>query len=156
MEPTGAYNSAANRLVERGIGVLCVWAQLCLYASGLEVTYWCFTVSHAAMLCSFRPQTKTNVSSHEAFLKKIPNYSNPAIWGSPVYVVNRCLTRRCPESATITGCFLGYAGSHHIIAYRNDVTGAIQLCYHTAIDELDLKTLPGDRGPAAQYLAGII
>ena len=28
--------------------------------------------------------------------------------------------------------------------------------HHTAIDELDLKTLPGDRGPAAQFLSGVI
>jgi hypothetical protein len=70
--------------------------------------------------------------------------------------VNRRLTRRRPKSATITGRFLGYAASHHIIANQNDVTGAIQYAHHTAIDELDLKTLPGDRGPAAQYLAGII
>jgi hypothetical protein len=71
-------------------------------------------------------------------------------------VVNRRLTRRRPESATITGQFLGYAGSHHIIAYRNDVNGAIQYAHHTAIDELDLKSLPGDCGPAAQFLSGII
>jgi hypothetical protein len=55
MEPTGAYNSAANGLVKQGIGVLCVQAQSCLFASGLEVTYWCFALSHAAMLCNFRP-----------------------------------------------------------------------------------------------------
>jgi hypothetical protein len=52
--------------------------------------------------------------------------------------------------------FLGYAGSHHIIAYRNDTTGAIQYAHHTAIDELDLKNLPGNRGPAAKSLAGIV
>jgi hypothetical protein len=128
---------------------VCIWTII-------EVNYWCFALSHAAMLCNFRPQTKTNVSSQKAFLKKIPNYSNLAIWGSPVYVVNRRLTRQHPKSATIIGRFLGYAGSHHIIAYRIDVTGAIHYAHHTAIDELDLKCLPGDQGPAAQYLAGII
>jgi hypothetical protein len=56
----------------------------------------------------------------------VPNYANLAIWGLPVFVVNRRLTCRRPESATITGHFLGYAGSHHIITYKNDVTGAIQ------------------------------
>jgi hypothetical protein len=66
------------------------------------------------------------------------------------------LTRRRPESATINGRFLGYAGSHHIIAYKNDVTGAIQYAHHTAIDELDLKNLPGNQGPAAKFLTGII
>jgi hypothetical protein len=54
-EPTGAYDSAAIGLVELGIGVLCVQAQICLYASGLEPMYWCFALSHAAMLCNFRP-----------------------------------------------------------------------------------------------------
>jgi hypothetical protein len=156
MEPTGAYNLAANGLVERGIGVLCVQAQICLFASRLEVTYWCFALSHAAILCNFRPRTETNISSHEALLKKVPNYSNLAIWGSPVYVVNRHLTCRRPQSATITGRFLGYAGSHHIIAYQNNINGAIQYAHHTAIDKLDLKSLPGDCGPAAQFLSGII
>ena len=90
------------------------------------------------MLCNFRPRTDMGLSSHEAFMKQVPNYANLAIWGSPVYVVNRRLTRRRPESATITGRFLGYAGSHHIIVYKNDTTGAIQYAHHTAIDELDL------------------
>jgi hypothetical protein len=107
------------------------------------------------MLCNFRPRLETQISGHEALLKKKPNYSNLAIWGSPVYVVNRRLTRRRPESATITGRFLGYAGSHHIIVYKNDTSGVIQYAHHTAIDELDLKNLPGDRGPAAQFLSGI-
>jgi hypothetical protein len=40
MEPTGAYKLAANGMVERGIGILCVQAQICLVALGLEVTYW--------------------------------------------------------------------------------------------------------------------
>jgi hypothetical protein len=31
-EPTGAYNSAANGLAERAIGVVCLQAQICLYA----------------------------------------------------------------------------------------------------------------------------
>jgi hypothetical protein len=88
MEPTGAYNAAANGLVEQGIGVLCVQAQICIFASGLEVTYWCFALSHAAMLGNFRPQTEAFVSSHEGLLKKVPNYYNLSIWGSPVYVVN--------------------------------------------------------------------
>jgi hypothetical protein len=156
MEPTGAYNLAANGLVEQGIGVLCVQAQICLFALVLEVTYWCFALSHAAMLCNFHPRRETNISSHEALLKKVPNYSNLAIWGLPVYVVNRRLTRRRPESATITGQVLGYAGSHHIIAFWNDINGAIKYAHHTAINELDLKSLPGDRGPAAQFLSGII
>ena len=89
-------------------------------------------------------------------MKQVPNYANLAIWGSPVYVVNRRLRRRRPESATITGHFLGYAGFHHIIVYKNDTTGAIRYAHHTAIDELDLKTLPVDRGPAAQFLSGVI
>jgi hypothetical protein len=54
------------------------------------------------------------------------------------------------------GRFLGYAGFHHIIAYRNDTNRAIQYAHHTAIDELDLKSLPGDQGPAAKFLSGII
>jgi hypothetical protein len=73
-----------------------------------------------------------------------------------VYVVDRRLTWRRPESATITGRFLGYAGSHHIITYKNDLTGAIQYAHHTAIDELDLQNLPGNRGPAAKCLSGVI
>jgi hypothetical protein len=56
----------------------------------------------------------------------------------------------------ITGRFLGYAGSHHIITYKNDLTGAIKYAHHTAIDELDLQNLPGDRGPAAKCLSGVI
>ena len=151
LEPTGAHNSAANGHVERGIGVVCVQAQICLYASGLDVAYWCFALSHATMLCNFRPQLETQISAHEAFLKKVPNYSNLAIWGSPVYVTNRRLTRRRPESATINGRFLGYAGSHHIIVYKNDTTGAIQYAHHTAIDKRDLRHLPGNRGPAAKF-----
>jgi hypothetical protein len=86
----------------------------------------------------------------------VPSYSNLAIWRSPVYVVKRRLTRRQPESATITSRFLGYAGSHHIIAYRNDTNRAIQYAHHMAIDELDLKSLPGNWGPAAKYLSCII
>jgi hypothetical protein len=66
------------------------------------------------------------------------------------------LTRRRPESATITGRFLRYAGSHHIITYKNDLTGAILYAHHAAIDELDLQNLPGDRGPAAKCLSGVI
>jgi hypothetical protein len=96
VEPTGAYNSAANGLAERGIGVTCVQAQICLYASGLDVCYWCFALSHAAMLCNSRPQVDTGVSSHEALLKVLPNYANLAIWGSSVYVVNCRLIPRCP------------------------------------------------------------
>jgi hypothetical protein len=103
------------------------------------------------------PCGKTQISSHEALLKKVTIYANLAIWGLSVYVVDCRLTRRQPESATITGQFLGdYAGSHHIIAYKNDTTGAIQYAHHTAIDELDLKTLPGDRGPTAnKFLANL-
>jgi hypothetical protein len=156
IEPTGAYNSEANGLVEQGIGVVCMQAQICLFASGLEVSFWCFALSHAAMLCNYRPRVDTKISSHEALFKDKLNYSNLAIWGSPVYVVNRRLTRRRPESATVTGRFLGYAGSHHIITYKNDLTGAIQYAHHTAIDELDLQNLPGDRGPAAKFLSGIV
>ena len=55
VEPTGAYYSNANGLVERGIGVVCTQAQICLFASGLDVSFWCFALSHAAMLCNFRP-----------------------------------------------------------------------------------------------------
>ena len=72
-------------------------------------------------------------------MKQVPNYANLAIWGSSVYVVNRRLTWRQPEPATITGRFTGHAGFHHIIVYKNDTTGAIQYVHHTAIDELDLK-----------------
>ena len=54
LEPTGAHNLAANGHVEQGIGVLCIQAQICLYASGLYVTFWCFAPSHAAMCCNFR------------------------------------------------------------------------------------------------------
>jgi hypothetical protein len=156
LEPTGAYNSAANGMAECGIGVVCPQAQICLYASGLDVEFWCFALSHAALLCKMRPRLETQISSHEAFLKKIPNYANLAIWGSPVYVVDWRLTRQRPESATITGRFLGYAESHQIIAYKDDVTGLIQYAHHTAINELDLKNLPGNQGPAAKFLTGII
>jgi hypothetical protein len=45
---------------------------------------------------------------------------------------------------------------HHIISYKNDLTGAIQYAHHTAIDELDLQNLPGDQGPAAKSLSGIV
>jgi hypothetical protein len=159
IEPTGAYNSVANGLVEQGIGVICVQAQICLFASGLNVTFWCFALSHAAMLCNYCPRVNTHTSSHEVLFKDKPNYANLAIWGLPVYVVNQRLTRRRPESATVTGRFLGYAGSHHIITYKNDLTGAIgaiQYAHHTAIDELDLQNLPGNRGPAAKFLSGIV
>jgi hypothetical protein len=50
----------------------------------------------------------------------------------------------------------GHGGSHHIIAYSNDTNGAIQYSHHIAINELDLKSLPGDQGPAAKFLSGII
>jgi hypothetical protein len=62
VEPTGAYNSAANGLAERAIGIVCLQAQICLFASGLDVTYWCFALSHATMLCNFRPRVDTGVS----------------------------------------------------------------------------------------------
>jgi hypothetical protein len=54
IEPTGAYNSAANGLVEQGIGVVCVQAQECLFASGLDVTFWCFALSrcNSLVLCT--------------------------------------------------------------------------------------------------------
>jgi hypothetical protein len=71
-------------------------------------------------------------------------------------VVNPRLTSRRPESATVTGRFLGYTGSHHIITYKNDLTGDIQYAHHTAIDELDLQNLPGNRGPAATFLSSIV
>jgi hypothetical protein len=103
IEPTGAYNSAANGLVEQGIGVVCVQAQICLFASGLDVTFWCFALSHAAMLCNYCPRVNTHTSSHEALFTDKPNFANLAIWGSPVYVVNPRLTRRRPESAIVTG-----------------------------------------------------
>jgi hypothetical protein len=60
IEPTGAYNSAANGLVEQGIGVVCVQAQICLFASGLNVSFWCFAHSHAAMLCKYCPRVDTH------------------------------------------------------------------------------------------------
>jgi hypothetical protein len=62
MEPTGAYNSAANGLAERAIGVVCVQAQICLYASGLDVEFWCFALGHAAMLCNMCPRLETQIS----------------------------------------------------------------------------------------------
>jgi hypothetical protein len=98
----------------------------------------------------------TKISSHEALFKDKPNYSNLAIWGLPVYVVNRRLTSRRPESATVTGRFLGCAGSDHIITDKSALTGAIQYAHHTAIDELDLQNLSGNRGPAAKFLSGIV
>jgi hypothetical protein len=94
IEPTGAYNSAANGLVEQGIGVVCV----CLFASGLctllHVSFWCVALSHAAMLCNYHPWVDTHTSIPEALFKDKPNYANLAIWGLPVYVVNWRLTRR--------------------------------------------------------------
>jgi hypothetical protein len=109
IEPTGAYNSAANSLVEQGIGVVCVQAQICLFASGLDVTFWCLALSHPAMLCNYCPRIDTHdthTSNHEVLFKDKPNYANLVIWGLPVYVFNRCLMRRRPESATVTGRFL--------------------------------------------------
>ena len=50
----------------------------------------------------------------------------------------------------------GLSGSQHIITYKNDLTGVIQHTHHTAIDELDLQNLPGDQGPAAKFLSGIV
>jgi hypothetical protein len=64
------------------------------------------------------------------------------------------LTHCRPESATVTGRFLGYAGLHH--TYKIDLTGAIQYAHHTKIDELDLQNLPGDQGPAAKFLSRIV
>jgi hypothetical protein len=156
IKPTGAYNLAANGLVKQGIGVVCVQAQIRLFASGLEVSFWCFALSHAAMLCNYQPRVDTKISSHKALFKDKPNYSNLAIWGSPVYVVNCRLTCCRPESATVTGRFLGYDGSHHIISYKNDLTGAIQYAHHIATDELDLQNPPGNRGPAAKFLSRIV
>jgi hypothetical protein len=107
IELTGAYNSVANGLVEQGIGVVCFQAQICLFAAGLDVTFWCFKLSHAAMLCNYCPRVDTHTSSHEALFKDKPNHANLAIWGLPVYAFNWRLTRRQPESATVTGRFLG-------------------------------------------------
>ena len=65
-----------------------VQAQICLFASGMDISFWCFALRHAAILCKFRSCTDTGMSSHEAFMKQVLKYANLAIWGSPAYVVN--------------------------------------------------------------------
>jgi hypothetical protein len=44
IEPTGGANSAANGKAERTIGVISRQTQLLLYASGFDVSFWCFTI----------------------------------------------------------------------------------------------------------------
>jgi hypothetical protein len=88
MEPSGDYDSVVNGQVKQSIGVLCIQAQICLFALSLDVSFWCFALSQTSLLCNFCPRTDTLISSHEVLLKKGPKYSNLAIWGWPVYVVN--------------------------------------------------------------------
>jgi hypothetical protein len=76
------------------------------------------------------------------------------IFGSPIYRVDRRLTRRRPESATKKGIWLGLHGTADICVYMDITTKQFGYAHHYVVDELDLNKLPGDRTPAARLLAG--
>ena len=142
MEPTGTSNSAANGKGERSIGVVCVQAQLLLYASGLEPCFWCFSLMYATLLSNIRPKANGDPSSHEVFFNSIPSYARLHIFGAYLYQVNRRLTRRRPESATIACRYLGSYGNSEIDVFINEQTKSLGYSRHHAIDELDLASLP--------------
>jgi hypothetical protein len=104
---------------------------------------------------NLRPKSNGNPSSHQLLHKKVPSYANLARFGAFVYLVNRRLTRRRPESATILCRYLGPLGNLNVSMYYNVVTRQIGYARHFALDELDLNLLPSERSPAARVLAGL-
>jgi hypothetical protein len=101
LEPTGPYNLAANGMV---IGEVCIQAQICQYASGLDVEFWCFALSHAALLCNMRPQIETQILSrlivhdfHELEGWCGPAYLSPE---SPFYLASPAQMIRSPSKSS--------------------------------------------------------
>jgi hypothetical protein len=94
MEPTGGANLAANGKAERIIGIMSRQTQLLLFASGLNVSFWCFGIIYATLLVNLRPNSDGDPSSHQFLHKKVPSYANLFRFGSFVYLVNQRLTRR--------------------------------------------------------------
>jgi hypothetical protein len=154
VEPTGGENSAANGKAERAIGMLGVQAQLLLYAAGLEPIFWCFALLHATTLSNIKPRSDGRLSPHIELFNTPPNLTSLRIFGSPIYRVDRRVTRRRPDSATKKGIWLGLHGTAEICVYMDTMTRKFGYTHHYIVDELDLNQLPGDRNPAARLLAG--
>jgi hypothetical protein len=134
--------------------MLGVQTQLLLYAAGLEPIFWCFALCHAAILSNIKPCSNGRLSPHVELFNSPPKLSNLRIFGSPIYRVDRRLTRRRPDSATKKGIWLGLHGTAEICTYMDITTKQFGYAHHYVVDELDLNKLPGDRTPAAQLLAG--
>jgi hypothetical protein len=154
VEPTGGENSAANGKAERAIGMLGTQTQLLLCGAGLDPIFWCFALCHAATLSNIKPRTNGRSCPHIELFNSPPKVTSLRIFGSPIYRVDRRLTRRRPESATKKGIWLGLHGTADICVYMDINTKQFGYAHHYVVDELDLNKLPGDRTPAVRLLAG--
>ena len=157
IEPTGSENSAANGKSERGIGQVGVQTQLLLYGSALDVVYWCFAILHATTLLNIRPRHDGRPSPHAMLFHNEPAKNLLAamrIFGSMIYKTDKRYTRRRPDSATIKGIWLGLHGTPQVCIYENFLTKQLGYAHHYVADELELHHLPGERSPAARFLAG--
>jgi hypothetical protein len=149
VEPTGGKNSAANGKAERAIGTLGVQAQLLLYAAGLDPIFWCFALLHASTLSNIKPRADGRSSPHIELFNTPPNLTSLRIFGSPIYRVDRRVTRRRPDSATKKGIWLGLHGTAEICVYMDTTTKKFGYAHNYIVDKLDLNKLPGDQNPAA-------
>jgi hypothetical protein len=155
MEPTGAETSSANGKAERSIGIAGVTTQLLRGMTNLEVIFWCFALLHGVILLNVRPHSESGISPFEALFKKMPNLTSLRIFGSTMYKVDRCLTRRRPDSATRACVWLDLHGTQAVCNYMDQVTKSLGYAHHYVVDELDTATLPGDHGLAAKVLSGL-
>ena len=96
--------------------------QLLLYAAGLESLFWCFALLHATTLSNIKPRADGRLSPHVELFHTAPNLTSLRIFGSPLYRVDRCLTRRRPDSATKKGIWLGLHGTAEICVYMDIFT----------------------------------
>jgi hypothetical protein len=154
VEPTGGENSATNGKAKRAIGMLGIQMQLLLYAASLEPIFWCFALLHATTLSNIKPHPEGCMSPHVELFNTPPNLTSLRIFGSPIYCVDRCVTRCHPNFATKKGIWLGLHGTTEICGYMDTLTRKFGYAHHYIIDELDLNQLPGDCNPAARLLAG--
>jgi hypothetical protein len=157
IEPTGSEDSAADGKSERGIGQVGVHTQLLLYGSTLDVVYWCFAILHATTLLNIRPWHNGRPSPHAMLFHDEPAKNLLAamgIFGLMIYKTDKRYTRRRPDSATIKGIWLGLHGTPQICIYKKFLTKQLGHAHHYVADELELHHLPGERSPAARFVAG--
>jgi hypothetical protein len=90
--------------------------------SALDFIFWCFAILQGCLLLNLCPYADGHPSPFTEAFGVDAMTDAIRIFGSLVYQVNHCYTRRQPESATKKGIWLGLHGTPQSCVFMDQIT----------------------------------